>query len=203
MAYEKYNIESFMSAWFDKDYTILSEADFKIVYAEYLDSSGLFMSDDFEKQGFINHLNSRINSVRMFIRLQREFILEFDMPFIRDFDRFKEEYGYVLYWRDDIKEFEQQLKKVESREIKHTIFLEEKIKELNDSRKTNNKKEYEDETDDKLKKSRTSFIRMMNSLGKIGYKLDKKTTTVEELSLMIKQQMEESEEQSNRLSNGR
>lgn len=183
-----------MEAWFSKNYTNLSEADFKIVYSEYQDASGLFLTEDFEKKSFINHLSQRINYVKLFVRLQREFIAEFEMPFIRDFGKIKEKYGYVVKWKDDIEDFEEQLKKIESREIKNHTFLEEKIKELNESRSKNQKQEKEDEDDENLKKSRISFIRMLNSLGKIGYKLEKKTTTVEELSLMIKQQLEESED---------
>lgn len=193
MAYEKYNIEQFMSAWFDKNYSELPENEFNIVYAEYQDSSGLFMTEDFEKKGYIHHLNSRINYVKLFILLQRQFLLEFDMPFIRDFDTLKEEYGYVLFWRNDVEDFQKQLDKIERREIKHSSLLEEKIKELNDSRIKNQKKQKPIEDSEALKNSRISFIRMMNSLGKIGYIINKKTTTVEELSLMIKQQLEEVE----------
>jgi len=194
MAYEKVTIEEFMEAWFEQKNERLSESDFKIVYAEYLDASGLFMSDDFEKRSLIHHLNSRINYVKMFIRLQRDFMKEFDMPFIRDFESFKDTYGYVLKWKGDLKEFESQLKKIETRQIKHDSFLEEKIQELNEHRaKMQQTKKDEPEVD--LKKSRMSFIRMLNSLGKIGFKIDKKTTTVEELALMIKQQLEENDSQ--------
>lgn len=193
MAYEKWVVEEFMDAWFLKDYSKISKDEFKIVYAEYQDTSGLYLNDDFEKQGYIFHLHSRINYVKIFLRLQREFIQEFDIPFLRDFPKLKDKYGYVLKWTGDKENFEEQLKKIESREIKHHSFLEEKIKEFDDA---NSKKPEIEVEDDELvlRKSRISFIRMLNSLGKIGYKLDKKITTVEELSLMIKQQMEEVEQ---------
>lgn len=189
MAYEKYTVKQFIDAWFNKDYSELTEDEFKIVYSEYQDESGLFMSEDFEKQSFIYHLNQRITFIKMFLRLQREFISEFESPFIRDFEMVKDRYGYNLKWNNDINDFEEQLKKIELREVKHTTLLESKIKDFVNSRKKDVVKN-NDEVED-LKKSRSSFIRMLNSLGKIGFIIDKKETTVEELSLMIKQQMEE------------
>lgn len=198
MAYEICIVEDFMNAWFLKDYSKLSEADFKIVYSEYQDTSGLFLTEDFEKQSYIQHLSQRINYVKIFVRLQRDFIKDFKMPFIRDFKNIQERYGYVLKWNEDLEDFEKQLKKVESREIKHESSLEESIKNLNESRSQNQKQEIPEEDEVKLKKTRISFLRMLNSLGKIGFKLDRKTTYVEELSLMIKQQMEENESYGNR-----
>lgn len=193
--YEKINISDFMEAWFEEKYEKLSKEDFKIVHAEYLDTSGLYMSDDFEKHSLVHHLNSKINYIKMFVRLQREFMDEFDMPFIRDFAHLKEEYGYVVKWNGSIEDFENQLVKIEKRQIKHQSFLEEKIKELKELKesRSNNHKKQPIEPESDLKKSRMSFIRMLNSLGKIGYKIDKLTTTVEELALMIKQQMEEND----------
>lgn len=208
MAFEKYNIDQFMAAWFDKNYVELSLEDFELVYSEYLDTSGLFMSEYFELQSLIHHLNSRINYINLFVRIQRDFISNFFIPFQRDFDRLKENYGYVVKWNGSVDDFEKQLKKIESRQIKHQSFLEEKIQELVKLRKENSgkkkfngddDKETEEDKDIKLKKSRVSFIRMLNSLGKIGYKLDKKLTTVEELALMIKQQIEEVEDYNSRI----
>lgn len=198
MAYENYNIQQFMNAWFKKDYSELSEEEFKVVYAEYQDTSGLFITEDFERQSYIHHLNSRINYIKILLVLQRRFIVDFGMPFIRDFEYLKQQYGYVLIWDGNIDNFESQLKKIESREIKHTSFLEAKVKELHDSRKENQNKGAPDDNEESLIKSRLSFIRMLNSLGKIGFRVDKKDTSVEELSLMIKQQLEENDSLKNR-----
>ena len=43
------------------------------------------------------------------------------------------------------------------------------------------------------KQSRGSFVRMVNSLGKVGYKIDEDKNTVEDLAYMIKQQSEENQ----------
>ncbi len=193
MAYENYTIKQFENAWFKKDYSELSKAEFDIVYAEYQDASGLFMTDDFEKQSYVYHLNGRINYVKLFIKLQREFLLEFEMPFIRDFETIKNNYGYVLKWNGDGRDFEAQLKKIEKREQKNISYLNTAIKELQDLRAANKNKKKVDEDDDSLIKSRQSFIKMRNSLGKMGYIIDVTKTTVEELTLIIKQQMDDVE----------
>lgn len=193
MAFENYNINQFMDAWFKKKYDELSKEEFDIVYAEYQDGSGLYMTEDFERITLINHLKARINYIKLFVKLQRDFIIDFGIPFTKNFETIKDKYGYILKWNGDLTDFERQLKKIELRQGKHITFFEEKVKEFNESR-MNKKDDTEEENEDSLKKSRVKFIRMLNSLGKIGYKFDNKETSVEVLSLMIKQQLEESEE---------
>jgi len=194
MAYEDYVIEDFMNAWFKKDYSVLSEEDFKIVYSEYLDTSGLFLSDDFEKQSYIHHLHTRIEYVKMYIKSQRSFIKNFGVPYSLSFENFKNRYGHFLLWKDDKTDFENQLVKIEKREQKNISLLEGKIKELQDLRSKNSKNKLPIDKEESLAKSRVSFIRMMNSLGKIGYKISRKETYVDELSIMIKQQLEENQD---------
>jgi hypothetical protein len=191
--YEKVTISSFMKAWFEKDYSELSHDDFQIVYGEYVDTSGLFLSDDFERQAYIYYLSERLNYVKMFLRLQRDFIVTFGKPFQRDFERFYDQHGYRLKWNDDLEDFEKQLVNVEMGQQKFETILDARIKELNQLRGKDIDERYKDSPEDELKKSRISFIRMLNSLVKIGYKVDKPVTTVEELALMIKQQLEEVE----------
>jgi len=191
MTYEKCTISQFMNAWFNQDFSLITKEQFVLIYSEYLDTSGLFLNEDFERQGYIQHLNSRINYVKMFVKLQRDFIKCFDMPFIRDFEFFKDKYGHFLLWKNDKDDFEQQLKKVEMRELKNQSQLEIKLKELEDFRKSKGKDKIEQTSEKSLKESRISFIKMLNSLGKIGYIIDKNSTTIEELSIMIKQQLEE------------
>lgn len=205
MIYENFVIDPFMKAWFNKDYSGMSEDDFDTVYSEYQDTSGLYLTEDFERRSYIHHLNSRINYIKIYIRLQRDFIEEFGKPFIRDFGDLKEKYGYVLTWSEEHphliaverKKFEMQLRRIEMHEKKFDSTLQTKIKELNESRegKIKNPEDFD------LRKSRVSFIKMLNSLSKIGYSVDRRKTTVEELALMIKQQMEEVEEQNKVLMN--
>ena len=44
MMCENVVIESFILAWFNKDYSKLSKEDFEKVYAEYIDVAGLYQS---------------------------------------------------------------------------------------------------------------------------------------------------------------
>lgn len=192
MAYENYTVRQFRDAWFKKDHSVISEEEFTIVRSEYVDTSGLFLSEDFEKQGVIYAISGRINYVKLFIRLQRDFIHNFKIPFQRDFKHIRDRYGYYLKWTGDLENFEEQLLSIERREIKQSSYLEIKINELNKIREKKGVKE--NETEEDLIESRKSFIRMINSLGKIGFKIDIDVTTVEELALMIKQQLEEQEQ---------
>lgn len=198
---EIYTIQEFMQAWFNKDYSKINAEDFSILHSEYLDISGLYLSEDFEKIAYINNLSSRLNYVKLFVSLQRDFMQEFRSPFIRDFEHLKEKYGYVLKWNEDLEDFEEQLQRVEMREIKFGNILNQKIDELSKLRKSN--VDDEEAKNVSLKDTRYSFIRMINSLGKIGFKIDKFTTTVEELALMIKQQFEEIEQLENKQLIGR
>lgn len=193
MAFEKYVIEDFMSAWFEQDYSKMPREDFETCYAEYLDVSGLFQSEDFERQSYIHHLSQRIERVKMYVKIQREFLAEFGSPYTIDFEEFKDKYGYYIKWNNDKKDFEKQLQKIEKSEQKNIFFLEGKIKELKEFRAKNKKPEIDQKDKDSLKKSRQNFIKMLNSLSKIGYNIKRKETFVEELALMIKQQTEENE----------
>jgi hypothetical protein len=199
--YEDYSVRQFMNAWFKKDFSQMSEEHFNVAYTEYVDTAGLYETDEFERVTYIHFLNNRINSVKLGLRLQRMFLLEFDAPYQPAFSFF-EEFGHYLKWTGDVGKFLADLEKIENKEKKYISVLEGKIKELNELKKNKSKKsEEEKDEEDKEKdmnKTREAFVRTLNSLGKIGYKIDKDTTTVEELALMIKQQQEEYESLKNR-----
>lgn len=203
--FENFTVKQFEQAWFKKDRSVISEDDFKIVYSEYQDTSGLFLTDDFEKRSYVLHLYQRNNYVKLFIEFQREFIRSFSMPFLRleDLLSFKNKYGYVLKWNSDLEDFEDQLQTIESREIKFETTLDEKLKDIKDSREKKSNVNSDESYEVSTKNTRVSWLRMINSLNKLNYKIDKPVTTVEELSLMIKQQMEEVDDQLNRTQNGR
>lgn len=187
MAFENYTIRQFMQAWFNQDTSVMSIEEFDNVYTEYIDVAGLFQSEEFDKVVYIHFLNGRINTVNIFIRLQREFIKEFNIPYIEGFELLKDK-GYILKWNNSIDDFENQLLRIEAQEKRYISELENCIKELIDFRKTKGKSEEEP-----LKKKREGFIRTLNTLGKVGYRIDKDKDTVEDLALMIKQQFEEME----------
>lgn len=177
--YEDYTIKQFENAWFKNDYSELSKDNFDIVYNEYVDTAGLYEAEEFERVTYIHYLNGRINSIKLSIALQKEFIELFDTPYL-DFSVFSK-FGHSLKWKDK-KDFISQLDKVELKEKKFISQLEIKKKELLDSRKKKIAKEVT------IKQTRESFVRTLISLRKIGYKIDNFKTTVEELALVIKQQ---------------
>ena len=192
MAYENWTIRQLMKAWFRKDYSEMSEEEFGIVRTEYIDTAGLYDENVFQKVCYIYFLNSRINSISLSIRLQKDFLKEFDIPYKQAFS-FLSKFGHRVKWNDNAEDFISQLDKIERREVKYTSMIENEIVELKKLQKQ--AKIPEEEEDDKTTRER--FIRTVNTLGKIGYKIDYDKTTVEELALMIKQQTEEVDSMNN------
>lgn len=188
MASEKYTVRQFEQAWFQGDRSVMDEHEFNQVYTEYMDTSGLFETEEFDKVCYIYWLNNRINSIKLGIKLQKDFLKEFGVPYKPAFFFFVE-FGHNLKWNDNSEDFIKQLKTVEIREKMYIGELEGAMKELKDFRK---KRDNGEPTDPK--KTRISFIRTRNTLGKIGYIIDPDKTTVEEMALMVKQQSEEVEQ---------
>lgn len=181
--YEDINIKTFIKAWFSEDRTVLSKEDFDIVYNEYINTAKLFESEQFSKVSYLHYINNRINSISIAIDLQRKFINMFDVPFEENL-KFFMKFGHKLIFKDK-ESFLQVLSRIELKEKKYISIAENTLKTIIDNKVKKSKGEFT------LKDSRESFLSMLNSLGKIGYKIDKETTTVEELALMIKQQSEE------------
>lgn len=190
MAADIMTIKDFIDCWFNENYKIFTKEQFDEAYAEYIDTTGMFATDEFEKVVYIHYLNQRINSVNLSIKLHRDFYVQFGKPFITEL-KFFSRYGHKLTWRDDWDDFDNQLVKIENSEKKYVTILNKNVQELEAIR--TNKGANKPQT---KKEIRTNFLRMLNSLGKIGYKIDKTNTTVEELALMIKQQFEEQEQYS-------
>lgn len=186
MAYEDITINQFIKAWFKGDRTVMDEPTFQTVYTEYIDTAALYETDEFNQVTYIHYLNNRVNSIKIAIRLQKEFINNFDIPFINDLAFFKK-FGHIVYWNNDKERFLETLDKVENKEKRYISELEKAIKNLKDTRLKKNKGERT------VAETRAGFIKTLISLGKIGYKIDRDSTTVEELALMIKQQTEENE----------
>lgn len=193
MAYELYTVRQFMNAWFRNDYSIISEEEFRVVRTEYIDTAGLYDENIFQKVCYIYFLNSRINSISLSLKLQKDFLKEFDIPYKPAFS-FLSKFGHRVKWNNDIDDFLQQLDKIERRESRYTSMIENEIVEL---KKLQKQAKINDEEEEDIKVVRERFIRTINTLGKIGYKIEYDGTTVEEMALMIKQQTEEVESMNN------
>lgn len=161
----------------------MTEEIFEQCKSEYVDTAGLYQSEDFEKVSYIYFLNNRVNSVSIFLKAQRLFIKEFGQP-CEEYFKFIKKFGHNLRWSNNLENFEIQLKTIEQKETLYASRLKKEIKELKESREKQVKVKTEDTT-------RATFFKTLNSLGKIGYKFDEDKTTVERLALIIVQQKQE------------
>jgi hypothetical protein len=110
------------------------EKAFELIYAEYADLSGLFITKEFDLTGYINFLETRINVVKKFVELQRLFISHFGEPHTPAFHLVKK-YGHSLYWNHEspnIQLFLEKLNKIPGKEVRYELELKAKKKELLD-----------------------------------------------------------------------
>jgi hypothetical protein len=192
MIIEEITIESFMKAWFKDDYSELSKENFEIAYTEYIDVSGLSITQEFDLIANIYYLTNRLNVINLAVDLHKSFLEHFDTPYpYEDGYQSLEEYGHYLLWMGDKEQHLQELDRILSSEGVTQAELNGAKKQLEDFRKQASNGEKPD-----IKQTREQFLRMITSLQKLGYNIRRKETYVEELALIISQQREE-------VSNGR
>lgn len=172
-----------MAAMFNQQYEgVGGIANWEIVFTEYIDLSGIGETTQFELLTNIHNVQLRIAKITGLIELEKKFFMAFDEPFIPAFDDFRK-LGHRLSWDvGNPEQFIQQLERVESNEKQYRAELDEYMQEL---------KELQTQGVKVDSNSRQSFVKTLNRLGKHGYKIDKDTTDMEELSLMIKEYQEE------------
>ena len=185
MAYECYTIQQFEDAQFKGSRDVMNDTEFKLVYDEYIDTAGLYDVNELEQLSYIYFINNRINHTKISITLQTKFILQFGEPYKPNVESINK-LGYNLTWNKDLSDFLEQMQVILESEMHFDDILANSRKELSDYRESKPKQEKPTE-----KQSRESWIRMINSLRKIGWKINKDRDTVESLALTIKQQMEE------------
>ena len=169
------SVRRFMAALFNKDLTGLNN--WEELYMSFIDLSGMGESRESALMVGIHNIQVRLTVIEGFINYQTKFLQEFDMPFEQGFDDIKC-YGHRLTWdAGNPGAFLKQMKLVESKENKNISQLDVLYKELKDLRENGHKA---DST------SRADFVRMLNTLNKAGFTIDKDKTDMEELSLMIK-----------------
>lgn len=187
MAYENFTVKELREALFNDDRSVMDEETFKEVYNEYLDTAELYEKEEFTKVSRIHYLNGRINFIKIALKLQRGFLDNFGVPYIKDLKSF-EKFGHRLYWNGDRTTFLDQCKKIERRESKYIDEVDNELHLLYEMRNKKENKEFS------AKESRGKFIRTFNSLGKIYFNLSW-NTTVEDYSYMIKQAVEDTKKQ--------
>lgn len=193
------NIARFMQCTYEQKYRVLLkegdapddqlQAAAEYIYAQYVDFSGLYLTREFEMCAYINFLDTRNQTIKRFLELQKISLLHFDAPFVPAFETIKK-YGHKLWWNaesPDLELFKRKLSQVESKEAKYKTKVEEKVKELIAFRARQHNKQFT------LLESRKNFISMLNRLQQSRFVINKNETTVEELGLMIKDQRDEVE----------
>lgn len=186
MAYEKYTIRQFEKAWLYKDYSEIPEYVFEEVYTEYVDTTGAYISQQFEKAVYIRFLANRVNTISNFIKLQILFLEEFNQPFIKKFE-IVEQFGYNLNWDGSKENFLKQLEDMQDSESWVESDLRIAAKDLEELKSTEKTEEVSD------KQKITNWMNCVNSLVKIGYTIDKDKMTVQELSFIIKYEKEQTQ----------
>lgn len=185
MAFEDYTIQQYMDAAYKDDFSVISEETLKTIKFEYMDACGFYDADMFQKMRYIHFINNRINVINLNIRLQREFLKEFDVPYPPGLEKFRK-YGHRLKWEGDKEKLENKLQQVEQRESKFVSQLQGKVKEFQEAKEKLAAK-YKNRQELTKTESRASFLRNIVSLGKEGYQIVKHQTTMEELAIMVTQ----------------
>jgi hypothetical protein len=193
------NVKRFEKCAFEGKYRVLLiegdatdeqlKAAFEFIYAQYVDFSGLYQSREFEMVAYIDSLDKRIQTIKRFVELQKLFIKEFNMPYLPAFPMVAK-YGHNLYWNPDVHNielFEKKLDQIISKEGKYDIKVQAKVNELVEFRKKRINKEFT------LLESRRNFITMLNRLGQARFVIDKNTTSMEEISYMVRDNRDQQE----------
>jgi len=185
MKCEKVTIEQFMDCWFNDDYEKISVQDFELIYSEYIDLAGLYQTKAFELTAYINYLKNRIHVLGIVVFSQKMYFEVFRKPYIEGLELIKEKFGLSYNWDCNEQSLFSFLRKLENTIRTKKIELnrkEHEIEKLKQEKKEGNVSKVQ---------SRHEFIRMLNSLSKNGYKIERDKTTVEELALIIKMVTEE------------
>jgi hypothetical protein len=193
------NVKQFEDCAFRQQYKVLIlegeptdlelQQAFELIYAEYVDLSGLFVSKEFDLSAFIHRLEIRKTTIKNFVELQKIFISEFGQPFPQAFHLVKK-YGHSLYWNaagGNLELFLQKLNKIPAKEVRYEIELRNKKTELIELHRKKVKKEFT------LLESRKEFVTMLNRLRQSQFVINRNETTVEELALAIADQKEQQE----------
>jgi hypothetical protein len=177
-------INQYIKCLFDDKLSVLGDGTdeeqkkaFRNIETEYVDLSGQYETGDYETIKNIISIKGRIKQVELLLFIQEQCIKEFQQPYrpaIKDINRL----GYNLTWDDNKEDFLQQLINIKSSEERFNVLLEIENKKLN-----------KDEENKGI--TRIEFIRMLISLQKLKYNIDRDKTTMEELGIMVNEMREQ------------
>lgn len=171
------SIRIFMRCLFNQDYEGVEN--FESIYTEYIDLSGIGLTQEFNLLLNIHNIQTRLNAVENHVRIHRAYFAAAGVPWEENFKDLAK-YGHHLTAQGD---FLRQLDMIAIREKRF-------VAEMNRDEKTLEvlqKKQHTVNTHD----ARKDFVKYKNGLGKAGYQIDKDKTDMEEYSLMIKENTDE------------
>ena len=182
-------INQFMKCKFDNNFSVLtlsgnpSEKElinaFENIQNEYIDLCGIHVPE-IELLKSIKALECRIQSMHLYLKVSKDACDQLVEPFIfevlNDAIPCINNNGYRLTWTNK-EDFKKQLNKIELKEKRYIAEHDRKNKELELYR--------ENHPNNIESNSRTEFIRLLNELQKIGYKIDREKTFMEELGIMV------------------
>ena len=191
------NIEQFMACNFDNNLKALAitgeptqqqlEEAWETIYTEYIDLSGTMIEElDLMKQAKV--LECDIQAMHCFLFVQEQMIQQFGKPHLENMEMLNKEYNARLKWdeeKPDKEAFKKQLLQLRTNQSTKVVRLAEKNKQLEAFRKKQKKTPT-------VNNSRKVFVSTIIELGKFGYHIDKKKTSVEELAVMINNYSEHS-----------
>lgn len=149
------------------------------IYLEYIDTSGIAITQEYELLLGIHNLQTRLNAVPEYVKVQTVCWYNFRRLHPVATERLAR-YGYKMPKTGDPIPV---LARIESKEKRfhHDIKVKEaQLEKLRSSQKTGKEG----------KESRREFIRLLNHLG-TKYRVDRDKTTCEELALMVKDMNDE------------
>lgn len=168
------------------------------IHDTYLDLSGTPIPElTILKQ--IAKLQSRNEAVHTYLNLTVQCIQMLGEPFPeileRDLHGSLKQNGINLTWRNDVEDFSNQLRQAQANETRFATALKAKEKDLADLRD-----KQKDSSFNQSHNSRADFIRFLNNLQRppFSYRLDKDTTSVEELAMMARDYFKYLEESAKR-----
>jgi hypothetical protein len=151
------------------------------LFLMFIDKSGIGQTQEYELMMAIHNLNVRMVSVNAFIDLQKVWFLNFEEAFEPAFKDLAKFGIKITYDPAEPRKFIQRLELIESSEKRNVAEIDSLTKELQDlrSKGVKNSGKFVD-----------LLLRLIVTLNKEGYRIEKDVTDMEEFALMIKQHNE-------------
>lgn len=172
----------FKRMWFVEN---RQDDEFNAIHLEYVDLSGLTKTRELELNSQLYSLQNRCERVKWLLYGLRVSVAELGKPFDAGIDDLRS-LGHKLYWDGDAALFFSLLNKIEGKESKYKMQLEEKEREVIEFHKAQSTGKTT------VTQTRQAFIKNEIELRKRGHYITDQIT-VETFALIIKSENEEAE----------